>query len=214
MGRSTHADTQVLNVSRHANSDNSEDLDQIVVVQQHDSSRTVVLHGDVNEHTISNVIMHLLQLASINHKPIHLMVSTYGGSVDEMFSLYDTIKFLPCPVHTVALGKVMSAGVLLLASGTKGKRMIGQSARIMIHPISGVVHGNVFEVINGSNEYQRLQELMVNALEKETKMNSKQINDIMKSGNDFYITPSQAIKFGIVDKIIGENIQQKVVKTI
>ena len=49
---------------------------------------------------------------------------------------------------------------------------------------------------------------------KETKMNSKQINDIMKSGNDFYITPSQAIKFGIVDKIIGENIQQKVVKTI
>jgi ATP-dependent Clp protease protease subunit len=214
MGRSTHADAQVLNVSRHANSDNSEDLDQIVVVQQHDSSRTVVLHGDVNEHTISNVIMHLLQLASINHKPIHLMVSTYGGSVDEMFSLYDTIKFLPCPVHTVALGKVMSAGVLLLASGTKGKRMIGQSARIMIHPISGVVHGNVFEVINGSNEYQRLQELMVNALEKETKMNSKQINDIMKSGNDFYITPSQAIKFGIVDKIIGENIQQKVVKTI
>ena len=214
MGRSTHADAQVLNVSRHANSDNSEDLDQIVVVQQHDSSRTVVLHGDVNEHTISNVIMHLLQLASINHKPIHLMVSTYGGSVDEMFSLYDTIKFLPCPVHTVALGKVMSAGVLLLASGTKGKRMIGQSARIMIHPISGVVHGSVFEVINGSNEYQRLQELMVNALEKETKMNSKQINDIMKSGNDFYITPSQAIKFGIVDKIIGENIQQKVVKTI
>lgn len=213
MGRSTHVDGQVLNVSRHANSDNSEDVDQIVVVQQHDSSRTVVLHGDVNEHTISNVIMHLLQLASVNHNPIHLMVSTYGGSVDEMFSLYDTIKFLPCPVHTVALGKVMSAGVLLLASGTKGKRMIGRSARIMIHPISGVVHGNVFEVINGSNEYQRLQELMVNALEKETKMNSKQINDIMKSGNDFYITPSQAIKFGIVDKIIGENTPQKVVKT-
>ena len=210
MGRSTHVDERALNVSRHAQSDDSEGVEQVVVMQQQDNSRTVVLHGDVNEHTISSVIIHLLQLASTNHKPIHLIVSTYGGSVDEMFSLYDTIKFLPCPVHTVALGKVMSAGVLLLASGTKGKRMIGRSARIMIHPISGVVHGNVFEVINESNEYQRLQGLMVGALEKETNMSSRQIHDIMKSGNDFYITPEQAIKFGIVDKIIGETINKKV----
>jgi ATP-dependent Clp protease protease subunit len=134
-----------------------------------------------------------------------MIVSTYGGSIDEMFSLYDTIKFLPCPVHTVALGKVMSAGVLLLASGTKGKRMIGRSARIMVHPVSGVVSGNVFEVINESNEIQRLQDLMVSALEAETKMNKRQIQDIMKSGSDFYITPEQAIKFGIVDKIVGES---------
>jgi len=211
MGRSTHVDEQALNVSRHAQSNDSEGVEQVVVMQQQDdNSRTVVLHGDVNEHTISSVIIHLLQLASTNHKPIHLIVSTYGGSVDEMFSLYDTIKFLPCPVHTVALGKVMSAGVLLLASGTKGKRMIGRSARIMIHPISGVVHGNVFEVINESNEYQRLQTLMVDALEKESKMSKHQITDIMKSGNDFYITPEQAIKFGIVDKIIGETINKKV----
>lgn len=166
--------------------------------------RLVVLHGEVNEHSISNVIVQLLHLANQNHKPIHLVISTYGGSVDEMFSLYDTIKFLPCPVHTIALGKVMSAGVLLLASGVKGKRMIGGSARIMIHPVSGGVLGNVFEAMNEMKEFERLQDLMVSALIKETKMKKEEIDKLMKAGHDFFLTPERAIQVGIVDKIIGD----------
>ena len=146
----------------------------------------------------------MLHLANQNHKPIHLVISTYGGSVDEMFSLYDTIKFLPCPVHTIALGKVMSAGVLLLASGVKGKRMIGGSARIMIHPVSGGVLGNVFEAMNEMKEFERLQDLMVSALIKETKMKKEEIDKLMKAGHDFFLTPERAIQVGIVDKIIGD----------
>jgi len=171
---------------------------------QGSDDRLVVLHGEVNEHSISNVIVQLLHLANQNHKPIHLVISTYGGSVDEMFSLYDTIKFLPCPIHTIALGKVMSAGVLLLASGVKGKRMIGRSARIMIHPISGGVLGNVFEAMNEMKEFERLQELMVSALMAETKIKKEEVNKLMKAGHDFFLTPEQAIKMGIVDKIIGD----------
>lgn len=165
--------------------------------------RLVVLHGEVNEHSISSVIVQLLHLANQNHKPIHLVISTYGGSVDEMFSLYDTIKFLPCDVYTIALGKVMSAGVLLLASGVKGKRMIGRSARIMIHPISGGVLGNVFEAMNEMKEFERLHELMVTALMSETKMKKENIDKLMKAGHDFFLTPQQAVEMGIVDKIIG-----------
>jgi ATP-dependent Clp protease protease subunit len=121
-----------------------------------------------------------------------------------MFSLYDTIKFLPCPVHTIALGKVMSAGVLLLASGVKGKRMIGKSARIMIHPISGGVIGNVFEAMNEMKEFARLQELMTSALLSETTMKKEEIDDLMKAGHDCFLTPEQAVKLGIVDRVIGE----------
>lgn len=167
-------------------------------------ARLVVLHGEVNEQSICNVIVQLLQLANQNHKPIHLVLSTYGGSVDEMFSLYDTIRFLPCPVHTIALGKVMSAGVLLLASGVKGKRMIGRSARIMIHPISGGIGGNVFEAMNEMKEFERLQELMSTALQNETTMKKDEIDSLMKAGHDCFLTPEQAIKMGIVDKIIGD----------
>jgi ATP-dependent Clp protease, protease subunit len=176
---------------------------QSIMVQQGDNSRIVVLHGDVNEHTISALIVQLLQLANQNHNPIHLVVSTYGGSVDEMFSLYDAIKFLPCPVRTVALGKVMSAGVLILAAGEKGHRMIGRSARIMVHSMQGSISGNVFDLINETEECKRLQALMVDALLAETKMTKKQIDGIMYEKIDRYIPAVEAIKLGIVDKIIG-----------
>jgi ATP-dependent Clp protease protease subunit len=208
MGRSTQNNTIAQNSKSPM--DSSEDiLMQSLVVQQAEHVRIVVLHGDVNEHTISHVIVQLLQLANQNHKPIHLVISTYGGSVDEMFSLYDTIKFLPCPVHTIALGKVMSAGVLLLASGVKGKRLIGKSARIMIHPISGGVYGNVFEAINEVKEHERLQSLMAEALQKETKMSREEIDNIMKAGHDWYLTPEEAIRMGIVDGYIGEDAKPK-----
>jgi ATP-dependent Clp protease protease subunit len=186
------------------NKKNSDDSTLVAAVHTGDPTRLVVLHGDVNEASISMVVAQLLHLASMNYKPIHLVISTYGGSVDEMFTLYDTIKFLPCPVHTIALGKVMSAGVLLLASGTKGKRMIGRSARIMIHPVSGGVMGNVFEVINDTKEHKRMQDQMVNAIVKETNSTKSQIEKIMKSGHDYYLLPEQAVKMGIVDKIIGD----------
>jgi ATP-dependent Clp protease protease subunit len=188
-------------VSKEVKQGNFDDSAQSYIAQQTDHSRIVVLHGDVNEHSISNVIVQLLSFANINHKPIHLVVSTYGGSVDEMFSLYDTIKFLPCPVHTIALGKVMSAGVLILASGVKGKRLIGSNARVMVHPISGGVYGNVFEVMNEAKEHKRLQELLINSLVKETKMSKEKVVEIMTTGHDYYLTAEEAIKLGIVDKI-------------
>lgn len=202
MGRNTYEKSLAGN---QVSNNGFDQYEQQMMIAQPENSRVVVLHGDVNEHTISSVIAQLLHLASVNKNPIHLVVSTYGGSVDEMFSLYDTIKFLPCPVHTIALGKVMSAGVLLLAAGEKGKRLIGKSARIMMHPVSGGSYGNVFEIINESKEHSRLHNLMVEALESETKMNRDDIEKIMRSGYDYYITAAEAISLGIVDKIVGES---------
>lgn len=166
--------------------------------------RLIILNGDVTEDSISMIVGQMLHLASINHDPINLIISTYGGSVDEMFALYDTIKFLPCPVHTVAIGKVMSAGVLLLAAGKKGKRMIGKSARIMIHPVSGGAYGNVFQMVNDTSEHQRLQNQMVDAIARESKASKDQLLKIMKTGHDVYILPEEALRLGLVDKIMGD----------
>lgn len=171
-----------------------------------DDARVVLLHGDVTEQMISHVMLHMLSLASMNHRPITLVISTYGGSVDEMFGLYDLIKMLPCPVHTVALGKVMSAGVLLLAAGTKGKRSIGRSARIMMHPISnGMGVNNVFDIKNETTELERMQKMMGDAMVRETKMTSKSITDIMENVHNRYIDAAEAIKLGIVDQILNED---------
>ena len=204
MGRSV----ENLNISKKSKSskraDAGDDYRESSAIHSGDATRIVVLHGEVSEESISLVVAQLLVYASQSHKPISLIISTYGGSVDEMFTLYDTIKFLPCPVHTIALGKVMSAGVLLLASGVKGKRMIGRNARIMIHPVSGGHQGNVFEVMNDTKEHKRLQDQMVSAIVKETKCPREDIEKIMTVGHDYYLLPEQAIKLGIVDKIIGD----------
>lgn len=192
-------------VSNLSKDKNMSEADVMMFSTNASNDRIVFLSGDVNEHSISAVITQLISLANSQPiVPIYLIISTYGGSIDEMFSLYDTIKFLPCPVHTVALGKVMSAGVLLISSGCKGKRLIGKNARIMMHPVSTGISGNVFQVINDSNETQRLQQLMVDSLCAETKMTKEQVQEIMQKGYDHYMTPIEAIKFGIVDKIIGD----------
>ena len=200
MGRSTFEAKATAGLR---NDDSFPDGLEQLLAPQPDNSRLVHLTGDVSEHNIAAVVAQMLHLGSVSRKPIHLVISTYGGSIDEMFSLYDTIKFLPCPVHTVALGKVMSAGVLLLASGVKGKRLMGASGRIMIHPVSGGSSGNVFEVINQTNEHKRLHELMVSTILKETKMDRKTLEKIMNPALDYFVTPTEAIKLGIVDKIIG-----------
>lgn len=166
------------------------------------NDRIVFLSGDVNEHSITNVQAQLIGLANISTRPIHLVVSTYGGSIDEMFSLYDTLHLIKAPVHTIGLGKVMSAGVLLLAAGTKGKRLIGKHARIMIHPLSGGSAGNVFEIRNDAKEYDRMQSLLVEALLRETKMKKTDLDKFMQAGHDCYITASEAVKLGIADELI------------
>jgi ATP-dependent Clp protease protease subunit len=182
-------------------SDDHETLEQ--QLQRTLPDRTVFLSGEVAEHSIANVQSQLLAYASLSHKPIHLIVSTYGGSIDEMFGLYDLIKTLPCPIHTVGLGKVQSAGVLLMAAGTKGKRKLGANSSLMMHPLSGGLGGNVFELEATMNECKRQQRLMVLALHAETKMTEEQIKKIMRTGHDYFISPTEAIKLGIADSLLG-----------
>ncbi len=166
------------------------------------AERIVYLAGEVSEQSIAHVTATIIALANQDKSsPIKLIISTYGGSVDEMFSLYDVMKYVPCPIHTIAIGKVMSAGVLLVASGSKGNRLIGKSTRIMIHPISAGMEGTVFTMDNEMAETRRMQQLMEELLLAETKMTKTQLSQIMKKGHDTYITAKEAVKLGIVDAI-------------
>ena len=79
-----------------------------------------------------------------NKKKPMVYISTYGGSADDMFGLYDIMRQVKdtSEIHTVGVGKVMSAGVLLLAAGTNGKRKIGKRCRVMIHSVIGGNQGS------------------------------------------------------------------------
>lgn len=202
MGRPTHSQVQKQKVANSGDEDVAHQLMSMMHGAHNDESRIISLYGDVAEHTMAQVVMQMIHYANQSNSPIHLLLSTYGGSVDEMFSLYDTIKFIQAPVVTVGLGKVMSAGTLLLASGEKGKRMIGRTSRVMLHALSGGVAGNIFDIQNDVKEMSRLQGQMVDFLVEESTMTKTQVEDIMGK-RDHYLTAEQAVKYGIVDVIMS-----------
>ena len=92
-----------------------------------------------------------------------------------MFSVYDIMRDIRdrCEIHTQGLGKVMSAAVLLLSAGTKGKRKIGKHCRVMIHGVISGQHGNISDLENEMEEAKWTQQQYVRALARETSMSQK-----------------------------------------
>ena len=179
--------------------------------------RSIGLYGDVEEERISEVIAGLLSLHHLGKpkiseegevvkegKPIDLYVSTYGGSADDMAALVDIMNVVKkdCPVRTIGLGKVMSAGVLILASGTKGERSIGKNCRVMIHSVIGGHAGALHNLENELAEIKKMQEVYVDSLVEVTNLSKKQLKSFMRRKTNVYLTAEEAIKHGIADKIL------------
>ena len=168
--------------------------------------RIVMLYGVVDEHTVANSIVQMLDLAHNSPAPITLFISSHGGSVDELRSLYDVMKFLPVEVQTVGVGKICSAATLLLAAGAKGKRLISASTRVMMHPVSIMgagLEGNIFQVENQVDEMMRTHRMLTNMYVRETNASIDRIEEIMKLGHDYWMNAQQAVELGLADKIIG-----------
>ena len=174
--------------------------------------RTIGLFGDVSEERVAELIQALLFLNELNilepkeekRKPIEFYISTYGGNADDMFALYDVMNFVKknSTIQTIGLGKVMSAGVLLLAAGTNGERRIGQNCRVMIHNVMGGTAGSLPNLANELSAIEQLQEDYVNALVENTKMTKKQLRKMLNEKVNVYLSAEEAVKLGIADIII------------
>ena len=173
--------------------------------------RIVGLFGDVSEEKVAELIHGLLMLNEINklsdeeeQKPIEFFISTYGGNADDMFGLYDVIRQLKetSEIHTVGLGKVMSAGVLLLASGTKGKRKIGKNCRVMIHSVMGGNHGSLHNMMNELEAIEQLQDMYCDALIENTKLTRTKLKKMIERKVNVYLSAEEAVEMGIADIII------------
>jgi len=144
------------------------------------------------------------QLAEL--KPnIDLYISTNGGSADDMFAIYDIMRKIKndkvTSITTYGLGKVMSAGVLLLAAGTKGKRMIGRHCRVMVHSVIGGTAGPMHQLENEFAEVKKIQDNYIQALVAETNMTEKEFRKLLKRKTNIYLSAEEAIELGIADEI-------------
>ena len=138
-----------------------------------------------------------------SYTPFEFIISTLGGSAQEMFGLHDIMRVIRenCDIHTVGLGKVFSAGTLLLASGTKGKRRIGKNCRVMIHAVLGGNHGSIHNLENEMDEIRWVQERYIEAMVEETNMSKTHLKKILNRKVNAYFTAEEAVELGIADII-------------
>ena len=166
-------------------------------------SMTVVREGSaiISDLEANILISQLLYLDSRDpDKDIHLYVNSPGGSVTATLAIYDTIQYIKADVRTICVGQAASGGALLLASGTKGKRMALPHARILIHQPLGEAGGQASDIDIQAKEIMRLKEELVEILAKHT---GKPKDIIRKnSDRDFFMSAEEAKKYGIIDEII------------
>lgn len=179
-------------------------------------SRTMLLQGNLDEEKAGEIISGFLALADLKppktqlkegempYDPITLYISTYGGSADEMFAIFDIMEHCKksCNIETVGLGKVMSAGTLILAAGTKGKRKITKNCRVMIHNVAAGTFGTLPNIVNEIEAIQSLQEQYVNAMVSCTNLSKRKLKSLLNERVNVYLTAEEAVEYGLADEII------------
>ena len=187
-----------------------------------DPLRKIGIIGDIVEDKTSDIIYGMLALHDSREKetvidpddpesettkvsqPFEIIISTNGGDAREMFAIYDLMRLLreDCDIETLGIGKVMSAGVPLLAAGTKGKRRIGKYCRIMLHNVSAGTIGAIPQMQNEMKEVEKIQKQYIEILAAETNMTEKQIKKLINKNVNVYLSAEEALELGIVDEII------------
>tara|TARA_R110001583_G_scaffold161641_8_gene313802 strand:+ start:4251 stop:4913 length:663 start_codon:yes stop_codon:yes gene_type:complete len=174
--------------------------------------RIIGLFSDVDQEKTAELVQLLIYLNELNkseedeenRRPIDFYISTYGGCADDMFALYDLMNIVKenTVIKTIGLGKVMSAGVLLLAAGTKGERRIGKNCRVMIHNVVGGTAGSLPNLTNELEAIQQLQDDYTSALVDNTKLTKTNLKRILNEKVNVYLSAEEAVEYGIADIII------------
>ena len=166
-------------------------------------SMTVVRGGSaiISDLEANILISQLLYLDSQDpDRDIHLYVNSPGGSVTATLAIYDTIQYIKADVCTICIGQAASGGALLLASGTKGKRMALPHARVLLHQPMGEVGGQASDIEIQAKEILRLKEELKQIFAKHT---GQPLDVISKdTDRDFFMSAEDAKKYGIIDEII------------
>ncbi len=196
---------------------------QIIMLGGSDTDiRTVALYGDVTEELAKEVVSGIWYLRATAKaeepidiedpetdyqeviRPIEMVISTNGGKPDDMFAIYDVMRLCREEVdnETLGIGKVMSAGTLLLAAGTKGKRKIGKHCRVMIHSVIGGSIGPMHQLDNEMKEVKAIQESYIKAICEETNLTERKLRALLKKKVNIYLTAEEAVKYGFAEIII------------
>jgi ATP-dependent Clp protease protease subunit len=163
--------------------------------------RRVFLWGPVHDESAEKVVNRLLFLeASDPGKDIFFYINSPGGMVTSGMVIYDTMRMISSPVHTICMGLAASMGSILLSGGTKGKRYIFPHGRVMIHqPSLGGMYGQAADIEITAREIQKTKELSARILAENCGKSYEQV--MADFDRDFWMNAEEAVAYGIADQV-------------
>lgn len=163
-----------------------------------------ILNGEITEDNINEAIRWILyeDLDVKTERVLTLYVNTEGGDLYQAFALIDIMQASPHTIRTIGTGLVMSAGFLILASGTKGERYVTKNTGLMCHQFSDSSEGKYHDIKAAAKEADSLNSRMMNILQDATDLPAIKIKSKLLHPSDVYLTPSAAVALGIVDQIL------------
>ena len=165
--------------------------------------RIIMLDNEVSQHSASLVVAQMLFLESEDpKKPINFYINSPGGSVTAGMSIYDTMQFIQCPVHTIVMGQAASMGSLLAMAGEKGHRYILPNARHMIHQPLGGASGQATDVEIQARELLRWKTVLTNIYVDHTGKPFDELTRDMERDN--FMTAFESVQYGLADKMISK----------
>jgi ATP-dependent Clp protease protease subunit len=165
--------------------------------------RIIYLGTPISDDVANAVIAQLLCLQSMNpDQDINIYINSPGGSFTALTAIYDTIQFIKPDVSTVCMGQAASAAAILLAAGTRGKRMALPNSRILIHqPYTEGTFGQTSDIEIQANEILRMRELLEKMIADHSGRSIEEVSrDIER---DKILTAQQAIDYGLIDTVLG-----------
>ena len=162
----------------------------------------IVFLGTPIDDTVANLICaQLLHLESENpDRDISLYINSPGGDINSLFAIYDTMQYIKPDLTTICFGQAASAAAVLLAAGTKGKRLALPHSRILIHQPYAGAEGQVSDIELASREIQRLKTQLEEIIAHHTGQSAEKVHD--DTDRDFVMTAAEARDYGIIDEVI------------
>ncbi len=163
--------------------------------------RIIFLGAPIDDAVANTVIAQLLFLDNEDKKSdIKLYINSPGGSVSAGLAIYDTMQYVKADVSTICIGMAASMGAVILAGGAKGKRLALPNSEIMIHQVMGGAEGQATDIKIRAEHILKVKSKLDKILTKHTNRTLAQIEK--DTDRDYYMSPEEAITYGVIDKVI------------
>ena len=168
------------------------------------NERIVFVGTPVDDEVANLVVAQLLHLESEDpDKDVSIYLNSPGGVVYSGLAIYDTMRFIKPDVQTICFGIAMSMGALLLAGGTKGKRMVLPNGRILIHQPSAGFEGQSTDIEIHAREILNVRARIDEIYAHHTGQSVEQVHSDME--RDRFFKPDEAVQYGLIDRVIHKH---------